>query len=105
MPILMVMLFTVLQVALWWHGQSVAVAAAQHGLDAARVPGGTAAAGESTVDQFVGQVGGFEVTQVQVERSAVEVQVTVRGQVASLVPFLEVRVGATLQGPVERVVE
>ena len=40
-PILMTVLLTVLQVAIWYHGQSVATAAAQHGLDAARVPSGT----------------------------------------------------------------
>ena len=36
----MTVLLTVLQVAIWYYGQSVATAAAQHGLDAARVPVG-----------------------------------------------------------------
>jgi Flp pilus assembly protein TadG len=104
-PIFMTVLFTVLQIAIWYHGQSVATAAAQHGLDAARVPSGTTAAGEATVQQFVDQVGGLGVTDVVVERSAEEVSVTVRGEVQSLVPFFSVPVSVTLDAPVERIVE
>jgi TadE-like protein len=104
-PILMTVLFTVLQIAIWYHGQSVATAAAQHGLDAARVPSGPIAAGEATVRQFVDQVGGLGVTDVVVDRSAEEVSVTVRGEVQSLVPFFSVPVSVTLDAPVERIVE
>lgn len=104
-PILMTVLLTVLQVAIWYHGQSVATAAAQHGLDAARVPSGTSDAGRTTVEQFVDQVGGLGITDVVVDRSAVEVSVTVRGRVQALVPFFTVPVSVTLEAPVERIVE
>ena len=105
-PILMTVLFTVLQIAIWYHGQSVATAAAQHGLDAARVPSGTSEAGKATVRQFVDQVGGLGLTDdVVVDRSAEEVSVTVRGEVQSLVPFFSVPVSVTLDAPVERIVE
>lgn len=105
-PILMTVLLTVLQIAIWYHGQSVATAAAQHGLDAARVPSGTSEAGKATVRQFVDQVGGLGLTDdVVVDRSAEEVSVTVRGEVQSLVPFFSVPVSVTLDAPVERIVE
>ena len=103
-PILMIVLLTVLQIAIWYHGQSVATAAAQHGLDAARVPSGTSAAGEATVEQFVDQVGGLGLTDVTVDRTAEEVSVTVNGDVQALVPFFSVPVSVTLDGPVERIV-
>jgi TadE-like protein len=104
-PILMTVLLTVLQIAIWYYGQSVATAAAQHGLDAARVPSGTAAAGEATVEQFVDQVGGLDISGVQVARSTDAVSVTVQGEVQSLVPFFAVPVSVTLDAPVERIVE
>ena len=100
----MTVLLTILQIALWYHGQSVATAAAQHGLDAARVPSGTSAAGEAIVEQFVDQVGGVGVTDVTVNRTAEGVTVTVQGEVQALVPFFSVPVSVTLDAPVERIV-
>jgi hypothetical protein len=104
-PILMTVLLTILQIAIWYHGQSVATAAAQHGLDAARVPSGSSAAGTSMVEQFIDQVGGLGLTDVSVERTSDEVSVTVRGEVQALVPFFSVPVSVTLDAPVERIVE
>jgi hypothetical protein len=104
-PILMTVLLTVVQVAIWYYGQSVATAAAQHGLDAARVPTGSPAAGEATARQFVDQVGGLDVTAVVAHRTDEEVSVTVRGDVQALVPVFSVPVSVTLDAPVERIVE
>lgn len=104
-PVLMIVLLTILQAAIWYYGQSVATAAAQHGLDAARVPSGSSAAGEATVEQFVDQVGGLGLTDVVVDRSPDEVSVTVAGEVQALVPFFAVPVSVTLETPVERIVE
>lgn len=103
-PILMVVLLTIIQIAIWYHGQSVATAAAQHGLDAARVPSGSAAAGQATATHFVDQVGGLDVTAVEVDRTAEEVSITVEGDVQALVPFFAVPVSVTLDAPVERIV-
>jgi len=104
-PILMIVLLTVLQVAIWYYGQSVATAAAQHGLDAARVPSGSSAAGRATVQQFVDQVGGLGLTGVDVDRTPEQVSITVEGEVQALVPFFSVPVRVTLDAPVERIVE
>ena len=103
-PLLITILFAILQIAIWFHGQSVATAAAQHGLDAARVPSGTAAAGEGAAQQFIDQVGGMAAPSVTVERGTEQVSVTVEGDVPALMPFLP-PVRVTLDGPVERIVE
>ena len=52
-PVLMTVLLTVVQVALWFYGRALATSAAQHGLDAARVAEGSAADGEATIAAFV----------------------------------------------------
>lgn len=98
-------LFAVVQVSLWFYGRAVATAAAQHGLDAARVATGSASAGETTVDQFLAQTGGLDATSVDVERSTTEVRVSINGEVPSVVPFFDVPVTVTLSAPVERIVE
>lgn len=104
-PVLMTVLLTVVQVSFWYYGRALATSAAQHGLDAARVASGSEAAGESTIDQFVEQTGGLDLTSVTVQRSVDEVTVTVEGHVVQVVPFFDVPVRVTLEAPVERVVE
>lgn len=104
-PILMTVLFMVMQVSLWYYGRAVATAAAQHGLDSARVVGGTEGSGESTVYEFVDQTGGLDITNVAVVRSPTEATVTIEGKVATIVPFFDVPVSVNLAAPVERIVE
>jgi len=101
----MTVLLTVVQVSFWYYGRALATSAAQHGLDAARVANGSEASGEATIDQFVEQTGGLDLSTVTVVRLADQVTVTVQGDVVQVVPFFDVPVSVTLTGPVERVVE
>jgi hypothetical protein len=104
-PIIMGVLLTVVQVSLWYYGRAVATAAAQHGLDAARVEDGTEAAGESTAGDFLAQTGGLDATDIDAERTAEVATITIDGQVATVMPFFGVPVHVSLTAPVERVVE
>ena len=99
-----IVLFTVVQVSLWFYGRAVATAAAQHGLDAARVSAGSEAAGTTTVHQFLAQTGGLDANRVSVQRTATQVTVEIDGEVASVVPFFHVPVTVNLSAPVERIV-
>ena len=104
-PAVVALFFLVVQVGLWFHGRTVATAAAQHGLETARVAHGSAGAGEATVHEFVGQVGGVELRSVSVQRSVTEVTVTVNGDAVTVLPFFDVPITVTVEGPVERIVE
>ncbi len=104
-PLLMTVLFTVVQISLWYYGRAVATAAAQHGLDAARVEGGSEAAGEAMAGEFLVQTGGFAAEGIDVQRTAVTATISLDGHVATVVPFFDVPVHVTLSAPVERVVE
>ena len=104
-PIIMTVLLTVVQVSLWYYGRAVATAAAQHGLDAARVEEGTPAAGEAMAADFLDQTGGLDPSAIHAERTPVEATITIDGHVATLVPLFDVPVHVSLTAPVERVVE
>ena len=98
--------FLVVQASLWFYGRTVMGAAAQHGLDAARVQDGTAAAGEAIVDEFLAQVGGIDGYTRTVERTETTVTVTIQAEPIPVLPFVEPPlVTVELEGPVERVVE
>jgi hypothetical protein len=105
LPAVLMLFFSVVQISLWFYGRSVATTAARHGLDAARVENGTSGEGAATIDQFLGQVGGFQVDSVDVQRGEAEASVTVEGNAVSVVPFLDVPITVTIDGPVERIVE
>jgi hypothetical protein len=104
-PAVAALFFFAVQVSLWFHARSVATSAAQHGLDAARVEQGSAAAGTRTVHDFVDQVGGLDVQSLSVSRGGEEASVTVEGQPVTVLPFFEAPISVTLTAPVERIVE
>jgi hypothetical protein len=98
--------FLVVQASLWFYGRTVMGSAAQHGLDAARVQDGSAAAGEAIVDEFLAQVGGLDGHTRTVVRTATTVTVTIQAEPIPVLPFVEPPlVTVQLEGPVERVVE
>lgn len=97
--------FLVVQAGLWFNANQVAGGAARHALDAARVETGSAANGEATAEQFLGQTGSLRNTRVSVERHADTVTVTVTGTAWSPQPFIDPHVTVTLTAPVERVIQ
>src|SRR5260221_1674947 len=57
-PLLMLLILLVIQFGIWAHATHVAQATAEEALAAARVQGGTAAAGQARARQVLGQIGG-----------------------------------------------
>lgn len=57
-PLALLLFLMVIQVSLWFYGRMTIAAAAQHGLEQARVESGTPDDGEAIVEQFLDQVGG-----------------------------------------------
>jgi Flp pilus assembly protein TadG len=105
-PLLMLMLMTIVQFALWSHATHIAQAAAAHGLAAARAHNGTAAAGTASAHQVLDQLADGPLTDsaVTADRSATSAWVRISGTATSVVPFLDLPVHAEAAGPVERFV-
>jgi hypothetical protein len=105
LPAVLALFFTVMQVSLWYYGQSVATTAARHGLDAARVEHGDASAGAATTREFLDQVGGVRNARVGVQRSAIDVTVTVDAEPITILGLVDVPIRVAVSAPVERRVE
>ena len=102
-PLLLLLVFGIVQFALWEHAVHIAQAAASQGLAAARVQGGTTTAGNQEVDQVLSQIG-TGVLNGPTVRSTVSgglVQITISGHAEAVLPFLHLPVSATATGPVE----
>lgn len=104
-PVLIALVFAVVQAALLWNAQHVAVAAAQQGARLAR----TAAGGdEATVrDATVGYVHSLgaslvDAPTVTVTRAGGWATVTVTAHAVSLLPGATLTVHGTSRGPIER---
>jgi Flp pilus assembly protein TadG len=106
-PVLMLLVFGIVQGVFWYHARTVALAAAGSGVAVARTESGTEAAGRAAASAFVERAGGSDVisgVQVTGARSATEATITVSGRAPSLVPGVPgPPVRQTASGPVERV--
>ena len=102
-PLLLLLVLGVIQFALWAHAEHVVTAAAQEGARAARLQGGTAAAGQTEAQTFLAQLGGHVVREPSViaQRDARVVRVEVEGTAEAVIPFLRLPVRAVSTGPVE----
>jgi len=107
-PLLMLLILLIVQFAVWAHASSVAQATAEEALAAARVQGGTAAAGQQRAQQVISQIGGTVLIspRVSVTRTATTVTVTVTATAQEVlpVPGLSLPVSITVTGPAERFV-
>jgi Flp pilus assembly protein TadG len=103
MPLLLSMVLVIAQWALWAHATHIAQAAASEALSAARVHGGTVAAGQAQAQHVLSQLGRGPLTspQVSVTRDAHRAAVTITGAATSVLPFLRLPVHAEVAGPVE----
>jgi Flp pilus assembly protein TadG len=105
-PVLLAIVFGVVQGALYFHARNVALAAAQEGARAAGAEHGTAGDGGTAAWSFLTQAGGAEVmTQLDVSphRSATVASVTVSGRALSVLPGIPgFTVSQTADRPVER---
>ena len=98
-PVVLLLVFGIIQGALWFHARNVALGAAQEGARAASTEGGTG--GEQRAHEFVGNLtGGTLIRDLQVSGTSTgeTVTITVTGNAPSLVPGvggLTVRQSAT----------
>lgn len=105
-PVVMFMIFGILQTAMWWYGRQVALTAAQEAARAARAYQASDADGEAKAANYLRQVQGsnnpvLADPRVRIVRTGDTVTAVVRGEVVSLVPGLTVSVEASSSGPVE----
>lgn len=121
-PVLFALIGTVVQVGLWFHAQAIALAAAQEGARAARVPAASEpeadAAGRARAKAYLDQLASDVLVpssvQITPERAAVSaaatgqggigdvVSVRVQGKVISIVPGLSLSVDEVSTVTVER---
>ena len=105
MPMAFTLFFIVIQVSLWFHGRSVATAAAHHALEAARSYQSTEQAGFDAGNDFLDQIGGLDDAHVvEVQRGAEEVVVVVEADPLTVVPGFQPHITVELTGPVERII-
>ncbi len=107
-PLLMLLILLIVQFAIWAHASSVAQATAEEALAAARVQGGSAAAGQQRAAQVLGQIGSAVLIspRVSVTRTAATATVQITGTAEEVlpVPGMALPVHITVTGPVERFV-
>ncbi len=103
-PLLLLLIMSIAQFALWMHASHVAQAAASQALSATRVQGGTAARGQNAADQILQQLGRGPLRDphVTVIRSPERASVHVEGAVIQVLPFLTLMADGDAAGPVER---
>lgn len=104
-PVIILLMFLGIQIALYYHARNVALAAAQEGLRAARAENGTAVLGQQHAVAFLAQAqagGVFTDVQVSPSRTTTEASVTVTGHVLSILVIQLPAVQQTAVGPVER---
>lgn len=104
-PLAFLVLFGVVQGAIFFHGQNLASAAAREGARVAAAENGSNTAARQAALGFVHQAGDgmlTAVTTTTIPRDG-NVMVTVTANVASLVPGMPIRVNQTAGLPLERV--
>lgn len=111
LPMVFTLFFVVIQVSLWYHGRTVAIATAHHALEAARTyrnadQAGDPGAGVTAGREFLDQVGGIEGGEVFVtlENGGEQMHVVVTAKALTVVPGLEKDIEVELSGPVEKIV-
>jgi Flp pilus assembly protein TadG len=103
-PVLILMVMLIIQFGLWYHGSHVAIAAAQEGARAARLEGGSAAAGEERARTFLRALGQEVVGEAQVvaTRGPEVARVEVSGVSVAVVPGFRLPIQAVSEANVER---
>ncbi|MFJ3310922.1 TadE/TadG family type IV pilus assembly protein [Streptomyces sp. NPDC086549] len=102
--VVLMLVFTIIQVGLFYHARKVAQSAARQGVDAGRqfgsTPGDGVAQAQDFLAKFGGSVRGASVSSAG--STAEDIHITVTGHVATLVPGLELTVSQDAHGPIER---
>ncbi|SOC48601.1 TadE-like protein [Blastococcus aggregatus] len=104
-PVVLLLVMTLIQAALWFHARSIALGAAQEGAREGRVQPASTARAESAAKGFLDQTAADLLTgrDVTVAGSPSSIEVTVTGTSLSLFPgFSGWSVTQSAAGPVER---
>ena len=103
-PVLLLLLMLIIQFALWYHATDVATAAAQDGVRAARVEGGTGQDGYDRANTLLDEAARsiLQDRKVVVARTTDDARVEVSGTCIALVPFLRLPVRAVAASGTER---
>ncbi|HLY81403.1 MAG TPA: TadE/TadG family type IV pilus assembly protein [Acidimicrobiales bacterium] len=103
-PVLLLLLMLIIQFALWYHATDVATAAAQDGVRAARVEGGTGQDGSARANTLLDEAARsiLQDRKVVVARTTDDARVEVSGTCIALVPFLHLPVRAVAESGTER---
>ncbi|MPZ28593.1 MAG: pilus assembly protein TadE [Micromonosporaceae bacterium] len=102
-PLVLFLLLLIVQFALWAHATHIAQAAANAGVQATRVHGGSTAAGHEQTQAVLEQMAGSTLTDpaVSVARTATDATVTVDGAATEVLPGLSLPVHASVTAPRE----
>ncbi|HEY1619395.1 MAG TPA: pilus assembly protein [Streptosporangiaceae bacterium] len=102
-PVFMAAIMVIAQAAVWYLAKSAALAAARQGVDAARVPHSSVAAGVRAARGFAeSSAPGFLLNPRASGTGGNTIVITVTGKVPSLVPGLPINVSQDAQAPRER---
>jgi len=102
MPVLIALVLVPFQIALWWHADQIADAAAREAVDAAQVVTATEEDGIRAAEWFLDAAGNITEPQVTVTRTSETVSVEVTGRAPRLLPGFDWQVTARAAGPIER---
>jgi Flp pilus assembly protein TadG len=104
-PLVLFLLMLIVQFALWAHATHIAQAAANAGVQATRVHGGSIAAGQAQTQAVLDQMSGSTLTDptVTVTRTPTGATVTVEGAATAVLPGLSLPVHASVTAPRETV--
>jgi hypothetical protein len=102
MPVLIALVLVPFQIALWWHADQIADAAAREAVDAAQVATATEEDGIRAAEWFLDSAGNITEPEVTVTRTTESVSVEVTGRAPRLLPGFDWQVTARAAGPIER---
>jgi Flp pilus assembly protein TadG len=104
-PLVLFLLMLIVQFALWAHATHIAQAAANAGVQATRVHGGSIAAGQAQTQAVLDQMSGSTLTgpTLTITRTPTGATVTVEGAAAAVLPGLSLPVHASVTAPRETV--
>jgi len=102
-PLLLLLIMSVVQFAIWEHATHVADAVAQQGLSVGRLQGETAAAGQTEAQNVLDELGSGVLvnSHVTANKTAATTTIVVTGRAESIVGLFSLPVKATATGPTE----
>ncbi len=106
-PAVLFVILLVVQAGLWWYAEQAALAAAREGVEAGRINGAPAGAGEQRASEFVGRLGDVvELAQPprQTGGDPDLYQLSVTVEPLTLFPFADLAITKTATAPREKFV-